>query len=193
MRKVIFEIAMSLDGFIEGPNGELDWVTDDDIITNSEIFPTGFDTIFFGRIAYERAEAHCLTLSNGSETAYGFHDSLSNTRKYVFSRTLKHVPGNGMVINNNLPEEVQRIRDEIGKDIWLYGGADILRTFVEFDLIDEYVLAVQPKILGSGKPLFKNLDNPPVLRHIKTQTLRSGVVLLHYQPINRTKKSHMQW
>lgn len=194
MRKVIFEISISVDGFIEGPRGELDWRLFEEEIAFANKFLEDFDTIFYGRIAYEKLGIAHPTDAAKPEAVRTFKDTISMMRKYVFSRTIKHVAGNGMIINHyNIEEEVKRIRDEDGKNIWLCGGANILSTFIDLDLIDEYQLAVQPKVLGAGKPLFKNITDRVKLKHIETKKLNSGIALLCYQPESRISKPIVVW
>jgi dihydrofolate reductase len=175
MRKVIAEIAVSLDGYIEGPNGELDWLIFDEEQEYVNEFLSKFEVIFYGRVAYERFGAFFNREHNYTET-------VCSMRKYVFSNTVKHVPGNGMVINDNIEETVMQIREEEGKDIWLCGGAGIIQTFTSLNLVDEYILAVQPVVLGTGKRLFGNIPLPLKLDLIDTERLTSGVVILHYRP-----------
>lgn len=190
MRKVIAEIAISIDGFIEGPNGELDWIGtgnchDEDKFLYANNFLKRFDTIFYGRVTYEKFGIARLESSSHSEAEQEFDNTLSNMRKYVFTRSIKHVPGNGMVISQNVDSEVKRIKDEEGKDIWLCGGANILTTFMSMDLIDEYILSVQPTILGSGKPFFENVTSRFNLKLLRMEKLNSGVVILNYKPVQR--------
>lgn len=183
MRKVIAEIAVSLDGFIEGPNGELDWLLQEGEDYYINKLRHQFDTIFYGRRAYEKfgvPRDEALLVSEQEKELNGL---INKTRKYVFSHSVKHLPGNGMVVNENLEAEVKRISDEEGKDIWLCGGSDILKAFIEYNLVDEYILALHPLILGAGKPLFQNLSQRLNLKLVKTKKLESGVVILHYYPI----------
>lgn len=188
MRSVIFESSVSMDGFIEGPNGELDWlVVDGEETPGVSQFLSAFDTIFFGRKAYEKVglpnRINGGVLPDEREWYYAIH----GMRKYVFSRTEKHVSGNGMVISENVEEEVKRIRQEHGKNIWFCGGPDILRTFVDLDLVDEYILSVHPVFLKTGKRLFTGNEKALGLRLIDRKELRSGVVVLHYKPESRLK------
>ena len=178
-------MAVSLDGFIESTDGSLDWIADHDEFVSANSFVSRFDTAFYGRAAYEkfglpRRFDTCL-----SEDERNYIESLNALRKYVFSRNLKHVDGNGMMINGNLVSEVGRLRDEEGKDIWLCGGADILRTFIDLDFIDEYIFCLQPVILGAGKRLFPDLKTMLRLQLTSTTHLKSGVVMLRYQPETR--------
>lgn len=182
MRKVIADIAVSVDGFIESREADLDWLIFDEEIGFVEEFLSRFEVIFYGRVAYDR-----FGITGFGDDFSPFDKSISNRlnqmRKYVFTRSLKHVGGNGMVINHSIRENVQRIKEEEGKDIWLCGGAGIIKTFASLDLIDEYVLAIQPIILGRGKSLFNNLPRRINLKLLRAEALASGVVILNYQPI----------
>ena len=188
MRKVIFAIAVSLDGFIDSPDGNKDWIVGQNEFADSNAFISRFDTAFYGRIAYEKLglPRRCNACASNEERAYV--DSINSLRKYVFSRKLKHVAGNGMMINGNLVSEVGRLKDEEGKDIWLCGGADILKTFIDLDFVDEYMFFVQPVVLGSGKRLFIDLQRKLRLSLTRATYLKSGVVMLQYQPENRIPK-----
>lgn len=193
MRKVIFESSVSLDGFIEGPDGELDWLVFEPGCDNAAAFLSTFDTVFCGRKAYEKFGVHASPGDDLSAARAGFLSTLCRMRKYVFSRTLKHVAGNGMVVCQNLEAEVTRIREEDGKNIWFCGGADIMRTFAELDLVDEYLLAVHPVTLHAGKPLFPDKDGPRNLTLVNRRNLKSGVVILRYLPQSRLKKPIRPW
>jgi len=115
MRKVILNLAVSLDGFIEGPNGKFDWCFADQDYGLMN-FMNRIDSIFIGCKSYE------LILQMGGNP---YPDKL----KYVFSRTLKNVGGNTKLISQNIEEEVKNIIDQDGKDIWLYGGANLVTSF----------------------------------------------------------------
>lgn len=186
MRKVIFESSISLDGFIEGPNGELDWLRQWDEPGGVTSLLSSFDTIFYGRKTYDKMGVPKLGENKISQNEEQFLWAVQGMRKYVFSRTLKHVDGNAMVIHENLEPEVKRIREEEGKNIWLCGGADILKTFARLDLVDEYLLSVHPVRLAGGKPLFEGRKIPLDLKLLDKHKLRSGVVILRYLPESRT-------
>ncbi|MBT1703694.1 dihydrofolate reductase family protein [Chryseosolibacter indicus] len=182
MRKLIAEIAVSLDGFIEGPDGELDWMLvekDEDYL---KTIKNRFDTIFYGRVSYERFGIAQPDEPFLSDQEKQLNDFIAKIRKYVFSYTAKHLPGNGMLVNENIETVVKRIKDEEGKDILLFGGPDILKTFIDLGLVDEYILALHPRILGAGKPLFRGITNQLSLKLLQTRRLKSGVVILHYRP-----------
>ena len=112
MRKVILGLAVSLDGFIEGPNGEYDWCFTDQDYGMSDFFKR-IDSVFMGRKSYELAQ------SMGDAAMPGF----PKLKEYVFSNTLQTVKKDVIVISGNIVEQVNKIRNEPGRDIWLFGGA----------------------------------------------------------------------
>lgn len=185
MRKIVFESSVSVDGFIEGPHGELDWLVLDHKPTDILRLLSAFDTIFYGRKTYDVLNTARVYGRTVVEVERPAHDALYGMRKYVFSRTEKHVEGNAMVVGENLESEVRRIRAEEGKNIWFCGGADLLRTFARLDLVDEYVLSVHPVELKAGKPLFPERRIPAELTLMKEYRMPSGIVVLHYKPHNR--------
>ncbi len=170
MRKIILQLAVSLDGFIEGPNGEFDWCFTDDDYGMTEFFKR-IDAIFLGRKTYE------LTLTMGGSAPPGF----PALKEYVFSRSLDKIEGDRVLVSGELAEEVSKIKSEPGKDIWLFGGASLTTSFLNLGLIDEMALAVHPILLGSGKPLFQNIPGRVPLQLINTQTYPSGLVMLSYK------------
>lgn len=186
MRKLITALSLSIDGFIEGPNGETDWFRPLAAALEEDALATGLstsiDTVFYGRIAYERF-GNTSWCGNGEQKAeLHYNNFVHNMRKYVFSKTLKHVHGNAMVIHHNVLEEVKRLKDEDGKDILLFGGASIVRNFSDMELIDEYIFSVHPLILGSGKPLFSSIAQRLDLKLLAKEKLTSGIMLLRYKP-----------
>jgi dihydrofolate reductase len=169
MRKVILQLAVSLDGFIEGPHGEFDWCFTDDDYGMTDFYQR-IDAIFIGRKSYEQA------LAMGGATPPGF----PVLKEYVFSNSLKHLSGNGVLVNEDLYEEVTKIKNSPGKDIWLYGGAVLTSSFINMGLVDEMALAVHPILLGSGKSLFRNIPSRKALQLSNTQTYPNGLVMLSY-------------
>jgi dihydrofolate reductase len=98
----------------------------------------------------------------------------------VFSRTQKGAVNRAIFIHDNIHEEVNKLKNSHGKDIWLYGGAGLITTFIDLGLVDEFRLSVHPVILGKGKPLFKEIKQRFNLKLINTRTFSSGVVQLIY-------------
>ena len=168
MRKVILGVAVSLDGFIEGPNGEYDWCLTDQDYGFSDFFKR-VDTIFVGRKTYE--------MSLGME---GGDAGFPKFKEYIFSTTLDKVKDGATLIRNNIKNEVEKIKKDKGKDIWLFGGAGLTTSLMNLGLVDELSLAVHPILLGSGKPLFKNIKDRINLTLLDTKTYLTGLVSLRY-------------
>lgn len=169
MRKIILQLAVSLDGFIEGPNGEYDWCFTDQDYGLTEFF-TRIDALFIGRKSYE------LLLNMGDNAIPG----LPPLTEYIFSTTLKEARPGAVIINGSIEEEVQKIKRAEGKDIWLFGGASLTTSLLNLGLVDEISLAVHPIILGSGKHLFSDINNRVPLKLTDTKTYSTGLVSLTY-------------
>ena len=167
MRKIILNLAISLDSFIEDANGAFDWCFTDQDYGMTE-FLDRIDTIFYGRKSYE------LILEMGDTT-------FADNRQYVFSNTLGTVEPGWDLINKDILNKVLEIRQQPGKDIWLFGGTSLVTTFIEAGLVDEYLLSIHPLLLGGGKPLFQNLSGRVPLELVDTKSYSSGLVQLVYK------------
>lgn len=178
LRKIVLDLAVSLDGFIEGPHGEIDWCTMEEDMDFSG-FLNGIDTILYGRKSYELWGKYTPE-EDVSEMDKALWEEIFNMKKYVFSRSLSKADHEIAIISDNVPEEVEKIKNKPGKDIWLYGGASLITTFINLGLIDEYRLSVHPVILGAGKPLFKGINERQNLKLTDTRHFSSGVVQLCY-------------
>jgi dihydrofolate reductase len=173
MRKLILQLAVSLDGYIEGPNGEYDWcLTDQDY--GMKAFFEHIDSVFYGRKSYE------LTLSMFESMDSAGMPDYPELQEYVFTTTLKEAKPGVILINRDIEKEVKRIKNEPGKDIWLYGGANLTSSLMNLGLVDEISLAVHPIILGSGKPLFSGLNNRIPLNLLNSTSYSSGLMLMTY-------------
>lgn len=180
MKKVILDLAVTLDGFIEGPNGEIDWcIMDDDM--DFDGFLSGIDTIFYGRVSYD-SWGNYQPEANAAEAEQALWKGVHAKRKYVFTRQQRD-DDRATFINDDIAAKVAEIKAQGGKDIWLYGGAGLIKTFIKEDLVDVYRLSVHPVALGSGKPLFEDLQQRLNLKLVKTNVFRSGVVQLIYEPV----------
>jgi dihydrofolate reductase len=168
MRKIILQVAVSLDGFIEGPNGEIDWCFTDQDYGLKDFFKQ-IDTTFMGRKTYE------LMLQMGDEATAGF----PKFKQYIFSTTLNEVK-DSTVVKGNIQSEVQKIKSERGKDIWLFGGGELTSSLMNLKLVDEIWLAVHPVILTGGKSTFPNLKERVNLKLLDTKTYSTGLVFLKY-------------
>jgi dihydrofolate reductase len=182
MRKIILNLAISLDGYIEGPNGEYDWcIMDDDM--GFDTFFTRFDAAFYGRKSYELFGSQNPETFTNNEEKQAF-DQMQGLKKYVFSNTLQKVKAGDEIINShNLIEKVTELKNQPGKDIWLFGGSSLVTTFVNQNLVDEYELGLHPIVLGAGKPLFIDIQKRVPLKLVSSKPSKSGVVLLTYLPV----------
>jgi dihydrofolate reductase len=168
MRKVILGLAVSLDGFVEGPNGEYDWCfTDQDY--GLEGFFKRVDSIFVGRKTYQ------MSLEMEGSGA-GF----PKFKEYIFSNSLDKVKEGTTLIKGDIKAQVETIKREKGKDIWLFGGAELTTSLLNLGLVDELSLAVHPILLGRGKPLFNGIKNRINLTLVDTKTYSTGLVSLAY-------------
>lgn len=168
MRKIILGLAVSLDGFIEGPNGEYDWCFTDPDYSLKDFFKR-IDTIFVGRKTYEM-----------SSEMEGGGAGFPKLKEYIFSTTLDKVKKEATLIKGDIKTEVEKIKNEKGKDIWLFGGASLTTSLMNLGLVDELSLAVYPIILGSGKPLFNNIKDRIKLTLVETKKYSTGLVSLTY-------------
>lgn len=161
---------MSLDGFIEGSNGEYDWCFTDQDYGMSDFFKR-IDAIFIGRKSYE--------LAKKTED----QNPWKGMTTYVFSNSVKEINETGVkLVTGNIKPEITSLKQEKGKDIWLFGGAELTTFFINEALVDELWLAVHPILLGSGKPLFQYVDGRKKLKLVEHKTYSTGLVSLCYQP-----------
>ena len=177
-RKIILDLAVTLDGLIEGPDGEVDWcIMDDDM--DFPAFLDQVDAILYGRKSYD-AWGRFTPESGMADAEKAMWEQVHSKDKYVFSRTQGGVRDGAVFINGDILEEVVKLKNEPGKDMWLYGGASLITTFVNLGLVDEFRLSVHPVVLGEGKPLFIDIRQRVNLELLHTRTFSSGVVQLVY-------------
>jgi dihydrofolate reductase len=185
-RKIILDLAVTLDGFIEGKNGEVDWcIMDPDM--NFSDFLHQIDTILYGRKSYELWGKYTPE-AEVTETEKELWELVHSKQKYVFSRTQKASDDPAIFINDQILEEVNALKNQPGKDIWLYGGASLITTFIKLGLVDEFRLSVHPVVLGEGKPLFMDVQERVQLKLVNTRTFSSGVVQVIYH-LDRESKN----
>jgi dihydrofolate reductase len=179
MKRIILNLAVTLDGFIEGPNGEIDWcIMDDDM--KFDAFIESIDTMFYGRVSYD-AWGNFKPDENTSLAEKEMWQGIHSKNKFVFSRQ-NRTYGKATLISSDITNQVAEIKKQGGKDIWLYGGANVIKTFINLGLIDIYKISVHPVALGSGKPLFEDLKKRIGLKLTDTRIFKSGVVELTYEP-----------
>ncbi|RPI34663.1 MAG: dihydrofolate reductase [Chloroflexota bacterium] len=184
MRKVIYSIMTTLDGFIARPGGELDWaIIDEELHRFINDRESEFDIFLYGRRTYEMMAGFWPTAdSDPSQPDYiqEYARIWKSKSIVVFSRNLEQVEGGARLVKENISEEIMKLKAQPGKDMAV-GGAEIAATFMRMGLIDEYELYIHPTILGKGKPLFPAMDDSIRLRLVESRTFGSGVVLLRYQ------------
>lgn len=188
MRNIIVTMWVSLDGFIAGPNGEMDWVMVDETMGKYEDdLVSAADTLLLGRVTYESFAGSWPKVPDNPSASEGekiYARKLNAMRKVVISRTLSTVEwNNSTLLRETMPGEIEQLKQQPGRDIVIYGSASIVQTLTNLGLIDEYQLLVHPVILGSGKPLFTGLNAKQNLKLIETKTFPTGVVLLRYQTL----------
>ena len=189
MRNIITTTWVTLDGYIAGPNGEMDWVAehyDDAMAVYETEIVSQADTLLLGRVTYQSFAGswpHVPDNPGASEAEKAYARTLNAMRKMVFSRTLDRVEWNNSTLHKEVvPEEIEHLKQESGRDMLIYGSASIIQALTNHGLIDEYQVLVHPLIVGGGKSLFHNIGHQVKLQLVNTKTHPSGVVVLSYQP-----------
>ena len=180
MRKIRYLVATSLDGFIAGPNGEADWIIPDPEVDFAAIWAQ-FDTGIMGRRTYEAAVARL------GEKAFAGMTTI------VFSRTMKPQDHPQATIVPELTTDwIQSLKNQRGKDIWLFGGSDMFRSFLESGFVDTIEVNVIPVMLGGGVPLCRPPYHPTRLKLFDSKTYRSGRVSLAYEVLAQEQEGKNQ-
>jgi dihydrofolate reductase len=187
MSKLIVSMMTSVDGFIEGPNRELDWpVESPDFNAYCDDMLDHTDTMVFGRVSYEMMVKYWPAAESNPKDEWErqFAPKMNLRRKIVVSRTLDHAGWNNTrVVRDNLLGEVQALKQRAKQDCFVFGGAGIISSLRQLGLIDEYRVIVHPIVLGSGTPLFTDVQERLRLQPMGSQTFDSGVVALYYRPV----------
>lgn len=171
MRKIILSVAVSLDGLIEGSNGEFDWCFTDQDYGMTE-FLNRIDAIFYGRKSYE------LLMEMERQ---GYPNLFKAKKSYVFSNTLQTSFPDTELVSGDIIKFVRDLKQPPGGDIWLWGGASLTTSLMNADLVDELLLAVHPIVLGAGKALFSGLEKRNHFTLKSSQPHPSGLVMLAYE------------
>ena len=186
MRKLVLFMHTSLDGFVAGPNGEMDWIhVDEDMFEYAGKQTDQADTALYGRVTYQMMESYWPTA--GDQPAATKHDKqhsswYNKVAKVVLSRTMKGAKlPNTKVISDNVSNEIIQLKQATGQDILIFGSPTAAHTLMTENLIDDYWLFVNPLLLGQGIPLFKGIKDKIKLKLVTSNTFTSGVVCLHYE------------
>ncbi len=186
MRRLVFFMHTSLDGFVAGPKGELDWIN-----INEEIFDfvstmtDKADTALYGRVTYEMMQSYWPTA--GQQPNASKHDKehsawYSNVSKVVLSKTMNEKGlDNTIVISDQLTENINKIKKQDGKNILIFGSPAASHSLLSQGLVDEFWLFVNPVLVGQGIPLFKGVTKTIPLTLLETKIFSCGVIALHYE------------
>jgi dihydrofolate reductase len=189
VRRIVYAMMVSLDGYVEGPDGGLGWSAPSEDLHRhfNDMYLTGeIGASLYGRRLYENMAAYWPTADenpSAPDVEVDFARAWKELPKVVFSRTLESVGWNATLEREVIPERILELKARPGGDMDV-GGADLAATFIRLGLIDEYRLYVHPVVLGGGKPMFP-ADVGLDLEHVGSRTFEGGVVLLRYRPAAR--------
>ena len=188
MRNVISLMHMSLDGFVAGPNGEfdLDWIKlDDEVFSYVDTFIREVDTALYGPKTFKMMESHwpsVLKDPNASGHQLTHAKWYEKANKIVFSRQLDKLDNpNAKLVRGNLAGEVDDLKKSIGKNIMIFGSPGLVQSCCKLGLVDEFVINVNPVVLGAGISMFGGIDQRINLRLVQSTEFKLGVVGLHYR------------
>jgi dihydrofolate reductase len=177
-------MSVSLDGYIEGPNREIDWhLVDDELHSHVNDQLRGMGAFLSGRVTHDLMVAFWPTADSdpsSTKPMIEFARIWRDMRKIVYSKTLQQADWNTTIVRDVVPEKVARLKAQPGGDLAL-SGADLAAEFMRLGLIDEYRIYVHPIVIGAGKPLFPRSGPRVNLRLMETRTFGNGVLLLHYR------------
>ena len=186
MRKLVLFMHTSLDGFVAGPNGEMDWINvDEEIFDFAGQRTNEADTALYGRVTYQMMESYWPTAAQlPTATKHDVKHSrwYNRVTKVVLSKTMNEVSlANTKIIDGNLAAEIVKLKQDVGKDILMFGSPTAAHSLMTEKLIDDYWLFVNPVLLGRGIPLFKGITDKVALKLVASNMFSSGVVCLHYE------------
>lgn len=188
MRKLVLFMHVSLDGFVAGPKGEMDWITvDNEMFEYAGNRTNEADAALYGRVTYQMMEGYWPTA--GDQPAATKHDIehsrwYNNVTKIVPSRTMKGAKlSNTKIISDHLSKEITQLKQTTGKDILMFGSPTVAHSLSQENLIDDYWLFINPILLGEGIPLFQGIQRNIKLKLLSSNVFSSGVVCLHYESI----------
>jgi dihydrofolate reductase len=187
MRKIIVSNLMSLDGYLEGPDRELDWfVVDDEFFAYAKSIADEIDAMLFGRVTYQMMADYWTSSAAPEQNDAVIVRMMNETPKVVFSRTLDNASwgkwDNARLVKQDAATEVRRLKSQPGKNMVIFGSAGLISTLAPAGLIDEYRIILNPVILGRGRSMFRDIAARIKLKLLRTHTFKSGVVMLYYRP-----------
>jgi len=186
MRHLIFFMHTSLDGFVAGQNGEMNWIkVDEEMFDFVATMTEQSDTALYGRVTYEMMQGYWPTA--GEQPNASKHDIehsrwYNKVSKVVLSRTINETGLiNTKVISDQLKDNINKIKNQEGKNILIFGSPGASQSLLNEGLVDEFWLFVNPIILGQGMPLFKDITGTTKLKLVASKTFACGVIALHYE------------
>ncbi|MBC7864213.1 MAG: dihydrofolate reductase [Bacteroidia bacterium] len=183
MRKLKLQVQMSIDGFIAGPNGEMDWMVwnwDEELKNYVKGITEPVDCIILGRKLAQGFIPYWASVPE-QEGA----DKINSTKKVVFTKTLEKSDWDNTVLaKGDLVDEITKLKNQEGKDIIVYGGATFVSALIKHGLIDEFHLFINPSANGNGMPIFKELSSKQDFKLVKTVAFPCGIAVLNYVPKN---------
>ncbi|MDW4907646.1 dihydrofolate reductase family protein [Streptomyces sp. ADMS] len=187
MRKVILMMSISLDGYFEGPNREIDWhMVDEELHRYFNRKTRAMGAFLSGRLTHQlMADFWPTADSDPDSTApmVEFAGIWRDMPKYVYSRTLEHADWNTTIVREVVPADIRALKEQPGGDLAV-SGAELAAEFMRHDLVDEFHLCVHPVLIGRGRPLFPEVDRLTRLRLTESRTFGNGVVLLRYERVS---------
>ena len=191
MRKLKLQVQISVDGFVGGPNGELDWMTfnmDDKILEYINSITDASDTILMGRKMTDRFVNYWTgVLENPESPEYLFARRMVDYPKVVFTKTLDESAWpNTVLAKGDIVEEVNHLKNQEGKDLIAYGGAGYVSSLIKHNLIDEYHLFVNPVAIGSGMTIFREFGGKFRLKQVDATPYECGITVHKYLPGSAT-------
>lgn len=186
MRKLIFFMHTSLDGFVAGLKGEMAWISiDEEIFDFVDTMTDKADTALYGRVTYELMQSYWPTAAqkpNASKHDKAHSAWYGKVSKVVLSKTMSEQGlDNTKVIGDQLADKINAIKKQDGKNILIFGSPSASHSLLSQGLIDEFWLFVNPVLLGQGIPLFKGVTETTKLKLLETKTFSCGVIALHYE------------
>ena len=186
MRKLKLQVQISIDGFICGPNGEMDWLNFNwtpDIMSYVAEITEPVDLILLGKNLATGFIPHWAAAAKNPESAEPGAQKMAETAKVVFSSTLKKTEWeNTRIAGSNIRDEINTLKNQSGKDIIAYGGAQLVSSLIKEKLIDELYLFVNPAALGKGMPIFQQIESTQHFQLIHSKAFECGIVVLVYKP-----------
>lgn len=187
LRKLKLQVQMSVDGYIAGPNGEMDWMVwdwDDKLKEYVNELTESVDSILLGRKMTEGFISHWSNvMTKPDDPDHTFAKKMIDIPKVVFTKTLNKSDWvNTDIATGDLTDEINKLKNQNGKDIIVYGGASFDSSLIKAGLIDEFHLFVNPVAIGNGMTIFKDLNEMQKFTLVKSIAFDCGIVVLHYEP-----------